>query len=473
MWPRLSRSTLAVGAILVVALVLRIAEVQRTTYHPVNDAGTYLVLASQIDHIGNYSNSHAPGIGAGGTRGPSAYFPPGFPYFLAAVDLIDGHTSVHRVGAHNRVPGGAVHGARISQALLGTVTVALVGLLALEGVGALAAFIALAMAAIYPVFIGLSGTLVAENLATPLVLAAIWAALRARRSVRPYRWLAAAGLLDGLATLTHVNLLVAVVPLLGLVWGAGSPAQGVRRGRALAAPGLLIGCLILSLVPWLVRDAVVMHSFVFVSDESGITLRGTYNPASAADRPVPYKWRLYYGIPDDVPLARQAGQLTEKQLSDRLQHRALDYVSNHPGSPLAVAYFNSKRLLELAGSYAWKASAKAISLSQGVARIGVISFWLLCLLAVAGAFTRAARAAWRWLWVTPVLLWLSVALVNAETPRFREPVDAFLIVIAACAVASAVRWLAVRLGRAPVGGGGVGALAGGPGQGVEVGQRLA
>ncbi len=43
------------------------------------------------------------------------------------------------------------------------------------------------------------------------------------------------------------------------------------------------------------------------------------------------------------------------------------------------------------------------------------------------------RAAPKWVWVVPLLLALSVVLVNVETPRFREPVDPFLILLAAAA----------------------------------------
>jgi hypothetical protein len=104
-----------------------------------------------------------------------------------------------------------------------------------------------------------------------------------------------------------------------------------------------------------------------------------------------------------------------------------------------------------------------------VARAGVIRFYLLCLLALAGAFTRAAWRAWRWLWITPMLLWLSVVLINVETPRFREPIDAFLIVFAACGLAAAVRWLRTRLGGAPVARSAVGPLPTGASERVEVG----
>jgi 4-amino-4-deoxy-L-arabinose transferase-like glycosyltransferase len=445
-----------VGVILLIALGLRVAEVQRTSYRPINDAASYLALASQIAHTGDYSTSHAPGTGAGGTRGPSAYFPPAFSYFLAAVDLLDGHTAANDPAA--------VEPARVSQAVLGTIIVGLIGLIALEAFGPAVGLIALALAAIYPVLIELSAVLVAENLFTALVLAAVWAGLRAGRAASPGRWVLAAGLLTGLAALAHVNGIVLVVPLAVAAW---------RARPQLRAPAVLIAATVLGVAPWIVRDAVVTHHFVGVTDEDGITLVGTYNRASARDPQVPYRWRLYLDIPGEQALAQQAPHLTELQLSRRLEDQAFDYIGNHPASPLAVLYHNTRRLLELEGSSAWKISAASIDLPIATARIGVLSFWILCLLAVAGAFTTAARRAPRWLWLAPLLLWLSVALVNGETPRFREVLDPFLLVVAACAVAAAVEVVAARLGRAPVDGQGRGAVMPGAGERIEVSQRLA
>ncbi len=459
--PRALRAGL-IAAILIVALGLRIAEVQRTnsTYRPINDAGSYLTLASEIAHTGDYSLSHRPGSGAGGTRGPSAYFAPGYPYFLAAVDLIDGH-AVRRDGA--------VHPARIAQAVLGTITVALIGLVALELFGATAGVIALILAAIYPVGIGLAGTLVAENLLTPLVLAAVYAGLRVRRVARMrtvFTWVAAAGVLSGLATLTHENAVLIVLPLLAAVWG--------QRPHALAAPALLVATTALTVLPWTIRNAEVMHRFIPVSDETGITLVGTYNAASAANPGVPYRWRIFYGIPGERRLIHRASHLTEPQISGTLQHQALNYISAHPTAPLEVAYRNTRRLFELEGSYAWHASASAISLPVSMARDGVIGFWIVCLLALAGAFSRPVRAAPKWVWGVPLLLALSVVLVNVETPRFRAPVDPFLILLAAAGLASVAARLTARLrDRAPVRGEARDAVATRPRELVEMRECLA
>jgi 4-amino-4-deoxy-L-arabinose transferase-like glycosyltransferase len=442
-----------VAALLLAALAVRVAYVEHTPFQAVNDAGTYNRLASQMARTGDYDTGSAPGTGAGGSRGPTAYFPPGFPYFLAAVDIVTGHQAGHKA---------AIEPERIAQAVAGTLAVGLIGLVGLEAFGGAVALVTMALAAFYPVFVELSGTLVAENLLLVFELAAVWTMLRARRADHPYGWFIATGVLTGLATLTHENAILFVIPFAFAAWAvarggpaghrASPPVPGApgRRSanrtradrRALAAPTILILITIATIVPWTIRNAIELHHFVPVSDETGITLRGTYNPDSAAFAPVPYKWRFFWQIPQDAGLRHTAGRYDEVQLGSKLQARALHYVGAHPLAPVDVAFHNTLRMFELEGSYAWHASAKAIGLHGNVAHTGVIAFWILCLLAVAGAFTRAARAAPRWLWGLPLLYALTIVLVNVETPRFREPIDVFLILLAGCAVATALQRLA-------------------------------
>jgi 4-amino-4-deoxy-L-arabinose transferase-like glycosyltransferase len=436
------RSKLIAAALLVAALALRVGQVERTPYRLVNDAISYVKLGSDVAQLGDYSPSEP---GAGGSRGPTAYFPPGYPYFLAAVDLLDGHTTIDS---------SAIHGARLANAVLGTVTVALVGLVALELFGSTIGLVALALAAVYPVLIEVSALLLAENLFTALVLASVWAVLRARRARRPLAWIAGGGLLLGLATLTHQNGIVLVLPLAFAAWTAAE--------RSLRAPLALVAATVLMIAPWTIRNAIVMHSFIPVSDETGITLVGTYNSVSAHDPRVPYRWRLHISV-------RPTLRFTETQMSSRLTSRALRYIGQHPFAPLVVAYDNTLRMFELAGSFAWHRAAGAIDLEKSDAQIGVIAFWILCALAIGGAFTAAVRSAPRWLWLVPLLLALTVIFVNVETPRFREPIDPFLILPAACALTALAAWLhgapVRRVRRPPV------PLQGG--QLVEVHQRLA
>ena len=206
------------------------------------------------------------------------------------------------------------------------------------------------------------------------------------------------------------------------------------------------------IAPWTIRNAVELHHFLPVSDETGITLVGTYNATSAAAEPLHYKWDLYLKMPEFKALAKNASHYDEVGLSSVLQSRALDYISAHPLSPLDVGFHNTLRMFELEGSFAWHASYDAIGLPARAAGTGVVSFWVLLAMAIAGLFTAVRREAPRWLWAFPLLYWVSITFINVETPRFREPIEPFFVLLAACALATAAhRVLAASgLGGAPV-----------------------
>ena len=364
---------LLVVVVLLGALGIRLGYVAGERYHAINDAGTYNRLAGMIATYGDYHTGDKPKSGAGGSRGPTAYFPPGFPYLLAVADLVDGHEAGGKA---------AVPGERIEMAVLGTISVALVGLVALEAFGEGVAWAALVVAAFYPVMIELSGTLVAENLVVTLELAAAWTALRGRRARHPYAWIAATGLLTGLAALTHENAILYVIPFAIAAWSIGRAGPGAARRharlRALGAPALLVVCTCLMIAPWTIRNAVQLHAFVPVADETGITLAGTYNPVSANDPQVPYKWHLFSHVPTLRHFAHDSGRDTELELSDRLQTAALNYIKAHPLAPIQAGLDNTLRMFEIEGTYAWKASARAIGLKTTVAREGIIGFWIVC-----------------------------------------------------------------------------------------------
>ncbi len=274
MLPSRAAKAVLVAVVLIAALAIRIAFIETTPYHAINDAGTYNRLGSLVAQTGDYSTGTAPRSGAGGSRGPTAYFPPAYPYFIALVDLIDGHQAGGKT---------AIQPVRFAQALIGTVTVGLIGLVALEAFGSTVGLVALVIAAIYAVLVELTGTLVSENLMVMFELAAVWTALRARRAAHPYGWIAAAGVLTGLATLTHQNAILIVIPLAFAAYAVAQPRPNRTRPRlrALAAPAILILTTLITILPWTIRNAVELHRFVPVSDEAGITLVGTYNPVSA------------------------------------------------------------------------------------------------------------------------------------------------------------------------------------------------
>ncbi len=107
---------------------------------------------------------------------------------------------------------------------------------------------------------------------------------------------------------------------------------------------------------------------------------------------------------------------------------------------LRVAYWNTVRLLDLNGADGFDGADNSYKL-EGVTPlltwVGVISFWIAGLIALAGCFTRdARRGRYRWVWLTPLVMYLAVVLVNTDTPRFRAPIDPFVLILAATALCS-------------------------------------
>ncbi|HWD64912.1 MAG TPA: glycosyltransferase family 39 protein [Solirubrobacteraceae bacterium] len=414
--------------VLALALMLRVLEVQGPAYTPAHNARAYLTLGGQIANSGDYASQQ---VGAGGTRvGPTAYYAPGYPYLLGALNAISGHVATSA---------SQIHVDRLAQAVLGTVVVGIIGLIALELFGVDMALLAMALAAIYPPMIEMSSVLSAQTLMTVFELSAVLTAVRMRRSPDPLRWAMATGLFTGLAALTHASAIVLIVPL-GVAASSVVPVVGRRQVAGLL---VLIASTLLTLSPWLIRDGLVMHRFVPITDASGITLSGTYNPTSAHARP-PYGWVYYRQVPADAGIAARASRLSETQLSSRLDGRALSYVAHHPAAVLGAGWHNTLRLAELDGSAAWHQSAQAIGLTRATADIGMICFWGLGVLALLGLVAPLGLRAPGWLWGVPVAMWLVTVPVNAQTPSFRSAIDPFLILLGARGIARVARWMRRR-----------------------------
>lgn len=417
--PRAGRVALAVaGVLLVLALALRIGYVGATSYAPTAAARSALQLGSQVAQSGDYNRLDS---GLAGSVGPTALQPPAFPYLLAAADLLDGQAPSSAA---------AVHTDRLLDAALGTAGVLLIGAIALELAGIEAALLALGLAAAYPPLIELSGTVGPESLLLLTGLGAAFAALKAHRSRDAVPWLVACGVLTGLAALTAERGLLLVIPL---AFGVRGARATVGR-RAVRAPGILIVAMLFTLSPWLIRDAAELHTFVPVSDGTGVALRGAYNPSSHRAQNPPDRWLASGAIMADRTLLRHAGGMTEPELDRHLTGRALTYIVDHPLAPVEVGAHNLLRLLDLEGPAAWRASSAAAGIGSGSAEVGVIGFWILALLAAAGAVSPLARRTPRWVWAVPATMALVAVLIDGSTPQARLLVDPFLVVLAACAL---------------------------------------
>jgi 4-amino-4-deoxy-L-arabinose transferase-like glycosyltransferase len=424
---RLRWTAAAALLLLAAALALRLGYVEATPdYGLRHDARDYDVHARSIAQGEGYSKTLAYGR-------PTAFRPPGYPYFLAGVYRLAG---VERADTRRRV-----HAARVAQAVVGTVAVGLVGLLAAQLWGAGVALAATGLAAAYLPLILVGGSVMSEPLFVMLMLAALVAAVQHRRSAHRLRFAVLAGVLAGLAILTRANAVVLLLPLAAAVWDGG---PRLAR-RALAAPAALLAAAALTVAPWTIRNAIELESFVPVSTQLGSAMAGTYNDAARNDRENPASWRSLRWVPDYAELFRRVRGLPEATLERELRKAAVRYAREHPGYVAEVAWWSTLRTLELAGHDRSRATAATISIDHRWADRGIVCFWVFALLAVAGAVTRPARTAPRFVWAIPALLFLSVAFLVVETPRYRAAIDPFVILLAALAVTAAARVVRERL----------------------------
>jgi hypothetical protein len=365
---RARRRRLAV-IILAVALLLRVGfVVHQRSYRPSGDAADFDRVALSLALHGRYPPSLIAPRG-----GPSAFRPPGYPYLLAAVyDLTGTAHSTSRFEV-----------ARIASALLSTGTVALVGLIAclLWGVGAVALG-AMALAAVYPPLITLGDAMLSEPLFTLYVLAAVAAALLARRSPQRLRWPVLAGATVGLAALTRSNGIIVLPAIAAAVW---RPSR--REIRPLLSAGAVVAVALLVLAPWMIRDAAVFHRFVPISTEDGITLAGTYNAISMEHSAI---WRPPVMAPYNA-LRRAGGN--EAAIDARFASQALNFIGEHPADLLKAAFYNGIRLLDLEGPGLERGAAAESGIGFGTSDVDVYAFYaLLALTLGALAVGGLARA---------------------------------------------------------------------------------
>jgi 4-amino-4-deoxy-L-arabinose transferase-like glycosyltransferase len=405
-----------VWLILLVALALRLTVVSLTYDTPTTlDPADFSRTALSIAQGHGYPQSNrAPGLG------PSAFRPPGYPYFLAAVYAIAGQEAP---------PVG-----RLVGAFLGTLAVGLIGLIALRLWGKRVSLLALCIAALAPPMVILSTALVSEALFVPIVLGAVVTALEYRRSRHRYRWPIVTGVLIGLSALTRTNGLLLLLPFAL----AFAPARK-RRVSAWAPAAAMVLAAVVTIAPWTVRNWMVFHAFIPISDETGYTIAGTYDQASRANRVLPAVWiEAEHGAsPEYAQILFDAsiGRWNELEYGNRLQAQAIAEIKADPPYVLKAGYWNALRMFHLTELDLAMLNLSNTDIPHTPALFEIYGFYPLGLLALGGLLTRRARRAPKWLWLIPLCLCTSVFITGFI--RFRSPIDPFLAMLAALALATA------------------------------------
>lgn len=337
------------------------------------------------------------------TGAPTAEYPPAWEVLLAAADLVgaNGYFSHRLIGA-----------------LLGTLTVVLIGLLgqavASRGAGLLAAGIA----AVHPLLWVADASLMSESLYGVLLVAALLAAHHRRPVVL--------GVLLGLAALTRGEALALVVLLVvPLFW---------REWRALA---LAVGAFSLVLAPWTVRNLVTFDSPVLISSNANGIWTGANCPATyRGDLIGAWRFQCYTPV--------RSGE-DEAEYFARQRDEGLAYLRDNAERLPAVMVARLARLANV-----WDVDQAIFLDAQegrlpGPTRWGIRAGWLVMLLAAAGFVVQRRRRGPLLVLGAPIVLVVLVALATYGSTRFRYAAEPVLCVLAAVALTAAWPRLRTRM----------------------------
>jgi len=313
---------------------------------------------------------------------------------------------------------------RLTMAVLGTVAVVVIGLLARRLAGDRAGWIAAGIAAIYPNLWVNDGLIMSETIATLVVALALLYAYRLIREPNVANALIV-GALCGLAALTRAEL-VLLVPLLAV------PAALVARSVATAQRWKLAGIGVLAaavlIAPWVGYNLSRFDEPTYLSTNDGIALLG-----SNCDS-------VYFGDGMGLTDLKCLGPNPrgDQSVDSKIyRDRAFDYIGDHKKRAVLVAFARVGRTWSLFRPWDMVSYNKGEGREGWVTTLGLIAYFPLLIAAVAGWVVMRRRRRRSWPLLVPVLVVTIASAVTYGQTRFRVPAEPTIVVLAAVAIAAA------------------------------------
>lgn len=366
---------------------------------PVSDFAWYHHRASELAAGQGYNRDD--GV-------PTAYWPVGWPAFLAILYL---------------VAGPAAWVARLVQVALGAVTLWTTWRIAAHLTGSeRAARLALLLLACYPNHAVFGASLASENLLLPLcgvtALGLLGGGPLARQSL--WRW-ATIGLGLGLIALVKPQGVLLLLPLLLRPVGPWRPR--LARLAVISAVGMA------TLTPWAVRNARVLGAPVLVSTNGGVNLLiGNSDRANG-------------GYVEPPELRALMATQTEVQRDRTTRDLALTWMSAHPMRALVLVPAKWQALLATDDDMVFAIGRGWPSCPPGFRWLGRLNrvYWLLFLATSCIGVVAAVRQKRDLSGVYVLALVLLNYSVFFGSPRFHAPMVPWMAVYAG-------QWLTLRLG---------------------------
>jgi hypothetical protein len=379
----------------------------------VGDAETYHLLGRVV--AGGHGYVRPRELLLAGLSVPTAEFPPLHPFVLGAADLVGLDTPTRQ---------------RALGAVLGVVTVVLVGLLARRLSGSRAGLIAAGLAAVSPVLIEHDAALQAEGLAMLLAAASLLAIHVVMHRAVPWYARVLLGLLLGAAALTRSEaVLVVPVAVVLVAWQAGRPSWR----HLLVTAGLIGGGTLAVLGPWAVRSSVALDGVVLTSTNAGtLVAGGNCDPVYGGEQKGLWLLSCVRAI-DTIGLETDELGRTRRWLDAGIDY-ARDHATEVPGVA-AVRVLRSWGLWDPAGQIAWETLEGRDRDWHSFAHRAHL---VILALAVGGFVVLRRQPRDLALLLTPVVIAVLVAAVSVGNTRFRAGADIALVVAAAVAADAVV-----------------------------------
>jgi 4-amino-4-deoxy-L-arabinose transferase-like glycosyltransferase len=371
-----------------------------------NDAGQYDAFARAIASGRGYVTPDGE---------PTAFWPVGYPAFLAFLYLLFGQSVV--VG-------------QLANAFIDACTAVLVLLIGRQWLSYSGGLVAGSAYALFPGAIGFTALTLSETLFTALLAASILVLALNQSSERISRsWiLAFAGLVTAATYVRGIGLLL---PVIAAAWLAMAARWNVAARFGLAAVALV---LLLSL-PWAVRNSVRLGGVTYLSTNLGQDLRTGHNPNATGGLDFQEQLAWAFQFTDMPPV--------EAELAKNRQglREGLRYALAHPLHEVELSARKVARLYrDDADSLRWVEHYGVHPVFGEKTRKGLYAvfngyYYLVGAAAAIGLFLGLReRAPWALLALLLVAYWTVVHIVFFAEPRFHAPLLPVLSLLAASAI---------------------------------------
>ena len=176
----------------------------------------------------------------------------------------------------------------------------------------------------------------------------------------------------------------------------------------------------LPIIPWAVRNYKVYHAFVPLATDSGTALYSSYNPPEG---------KKFGIIPDDVVMRDAKKIKSEAERSKYLTSKTKEYVLSHKKKVMRLLLYKTLFFWSI---FDWE------TLGDGKGVYNFSSAFILPL-SILGLIILRKRIKHFVTIVIPIVYMFLLALIFQGLPRFRMPIEPFLIIFASFSITYLLR----------------------------------